>query len=408
MYPCNAKQLGDAWEVSLKEGAHPSTGKGMLFALGTGNGTKPYLNPLEAGLVRVSASSMLENSLTKLVEYPVSKAPYTETEEGAGEWISVEFLRHEVEVHEWTFAYPFLENSDHIPMNFRLEGSLDGNFWTTISSHAHDPSLIAWPHVARWSLDAPEKSKTGNDHVTLAREKSFFRYVRVIITGPTFPTYSHFLVCAGLEFFGVMRQNQSAVVSVPQNDVIRTPPRIIIPFSIEDLEIIQQQRRSPIAERMAEVTPLSEEIEIERHSSATEVPVKQFLKGASESKDEQNKAESVIVLLSTFATGSKSQIINSERALNLFQIKNVPCTTIDGADPDKKGKRDMLFAVSKVKGNYPQIFSKTYGGTYEYLGGLGELQDLIDSDDIPYELLQSNPEIKTFERSFSHLRVPLY
>ena len=82
MYPCNAKQLGDAWEVSLKEGAHPSTGKGMLFALGTGNGTKPYLNPLEAGLVRVSASSMLENSLTKLVEYPVSKAPYTETEEG--------------------------------------------------------------------------------------------------------------------------------------------------------------------------------------------------------------------------------------------------------------------------------------------------------------------------------------
>ena len=81
-----------------------------------------------------------------------------------------------------------------------------------------------------------------------------------------------------------------------------------------------------------------------------------------------------------------------------------PVTTIDGADPKNKEERDMLFGISKIRGNYPQIFTEAFNGTYAYVGGLNELQDLIDSDDIPYEMLQSSPELETFERKFSHLR----
>ena len=86
-------------------------------------------------------------------------------------------------------------------------------------------------------------------------------------------------------------------------------------------------------------------------------------------------------------------------------ILAVPCfsiTQLDGADPENKNKRDFLFTVSKEKA-YPQVFLESEGSAYKYVGTWDAIQELLDSSDIPEDVLAAHPEIKTFNKVSTRL-----
>ena len=77
---------------------------------------------------------------------------------------------------------------------------------------------------------------------------------------------------------------------------------------------------------------------------------------------------------------------------------------IDGADAKNKEIRNELFGISSVRGNYPQTFLKNSDGTTSFIGDYDALIDLIESNDIPDDILKQNPGIQTFNVVFSECK----
>mmetsp|Transcript_40439 Transcript_40439/g.47318 ORF Transcript_40439/g.47318 Transcript_40439/m.47318 type:complete len:108 (-) Transcript_40439:211-534(-) len=87
-----------------------------------------------------------------------------------------------------------------------------------------------------------------------------------------------------------------------------------------------------------------------------------------------------IVLMSK-GVSDRFQGTNQSRALTILNGQKVPFTVVDGMDPEQLKKRDELFAISKIRGNYPQFFfvqengSTTYFGNFEKLDNLNEVSE---------------------------------
>ena len=77
------------------------------------------------------------------------------------------------------------------------------------------------------------------------------------------------------------------------------------------------------------------------------------------------------ILVSTGVFDPK-QRVNQEAALRLLRGVDIEYEIVDGMDPAQKDRRDAFFAISGLRGCYPQVFfDRThYLGGYEYLQGL--------------------------------------
>lgn len=66
------------------------------------------------------------------------------------------------------------------------------------------------------------------------------------------------------------------------------------------------------------------------------------------------------------------QRANQEAALRLLRGVDIDYEIVDGMDPAQKDRRDAFFAISGLRGYYPQVFfDRThYLGGYDYLRGL--------------------------------------
>src|SRR6056300_513795 len=51
-----------------------------------------------------------------------------------------------------------------------------------------------------------------------------------------------------------------------------------------------------------------------------------------------------------------TQTAHQNSALQILNDLSLPYVTIDGMDADLKAKRDALFEISGIRGNYPQLF----------------------------------------------------
>jgi len=88
------------------------------------------------------------------------------------------------------------------------------------------------------------------------------------------------------------------------------------------------------------------------------------------SKDEKY----VLVLLSSMA-GNRNQMANSDMSLTILRGKGIEPVVVDASDSDAKERRDKLFEISGVRGNYPQIF-KVHGRRTTFLGDFDAFQDM--------------------------------
>lgn len=73
---------------------------------------------------------------------------------------------------------------------------------------------------------------------------------------------------------------------------------------------------------------------------------------------------------------------------------------VDGVEPTNTPLRNQLFTLSGKRGVYPQVFIKSTEGAYEFVGELGDIVSMNDTDTLPMEILEQNPTIPTFNRVF--------
>lgn len=93
------------------------------------------------------------------------------------------------------------------------------------------------------------------------------------------------------------------------------------------------------------------------------------------------------VLLVSKESGNLQQRWNQDRAETI--LMTYPHQVVDGTDPRQSNQRDTLFAISKIRGFYPQLFLVESGVTTTFIGGFdiieyrygaNNLKDLLDED----------------------------
>mmetsp|Transcript_5307 Transcript_5307/g.8949 ORF Transcript_5307/g.8949 Transcript_5307/m.8949 type:complete len:1163 (+) Transcript_5307:181-3669(+) len=83
------------------------------------------------------------------------------------------------------------------------------------------------------------------------------------------------------------------------------------------------------------------------------------INGSSSSSTNEAISKKQITVLISSGNFNHSQTANQNSALQLLNDLSLPYVTIDGMDADLKAKRDALFEISGVRGNYPQLFLTT-------------------------------------------------
>jgi hypothetical protein len=75
-------------------------------------------------------------------------------------------------------------------------------------------------------------------------------------------------------------------------------------------------------------------------------------------------------------------------------------TEIDGVLPENKEARSAMFECGK-RGAYPQVFLKDSAGAFTSIGDFDDIQSLNDTDSLPPDILEANPQIPTFKKAFA-------
>ena len=90
-----------------------------------------------------------------------------------------------------------------------------------------------------------------------------------------------------------------------------------------------------------------------------------------------------MVVLISRGVSDRSQASNQSRALSILDARGVPYETVDGMDPSQRREREVLFGVSGVRGNYPQLFFVGGDGEAAYFGGYDRLEAVNEAGGLP-------------------------
>eukprot|EP00578_Thalassiosira_sp_NH16_P008162 CAMPEP_0181109716 /NCGR_PEP_ID=MMETSP1071-20121207/18325_1 /TAXON_ID=35127 /ORGANISM="Thalassiosira sp., Strain NH16" /LENGTH=122 /DNA_ID=CAMNT_0023193431 /DNA_START=279 /DNA_END=647 /DNA_ORIENTATION=+ len=107
-----------------------------------------------------------------------------------------------------------------------------------------------------------------------------------------------------------------------------------------------------------------------------------------------------LICLVSHGVHDRKQADNQSKALDWFGTRKVPHTVVDGMDPNQRERRNKLFEISGVRGNYPQFFFEFEDGTIHLLGNFDKIDDLNETSGLPPDVLAQHPEIETWEKVF--------
>mmetsp|Transcript_2733 Transcript_2733/g.3141 ORF Transcript_2733/g.3141 Transcript_2733/m.3141 type:complete len:128 (-) Transcript_2733:317-700(-) len=110
----------------------------------------------------------------------------------------------------------------------------------------------------------------------------------------------------------------------------------------------------------------------------------------------------LVVLISEGVT-DRQQASNQEQALFIIKANKTPYHIVNGMDPNERERRNQLFEVSKIRGNYPQFFFIHQDGSTHYIGNFDEIQNVNETSNLPKDILDQNPNILTWERVFGNV-----
>ncbi|KAJ4457802.1 hypothetical protein PAPYR_6617 [Paratrimastix pyriformis] len=174
---------------------HDMDEQGLFYYIGTQGRTQPWQNPAEAGLVTVTRSSESNGKASDAVGRQACEQSYSQNQPNS--WYQVDLGASRLFTPT---RYTIRHNSHpnllgHRLQSWRLEGSLDGASWRTLDEHTNEPNAIP----AR--VDAMAT-------FAVAPAQAFpARHFRVLMTSPS-PNGVNFLMLAGLEMYGTLRDSQ--------------------------------------------------------------------------------------------------------------------------------------------------------------------------------------------------------
>lgn len=112
-----------------------------------------------------------------------------------------------------------------------------------------------------------------------------------------------------------------------------------------------------------------------------------------------SEAKKLIVLVSN-GCHDRTQSSNQEKAQSWFLSRKVPMIIVDGMDANQREKRNELFEISGIRGNYPQFFFEDKEGSISFFGSFEKIEQLNETSGLPAEVLAQHPEIETWEKVF--------
>ena len=170
----------------------------MLYHIGTKGGTRPYRNPHASGEVVASLSSTGGGGSdpTRLVEHVHAEPVHNNTMNTPNSWMAVDLGAGRSLLPAHYCLRSANQSGSHKLRHWRLEASNDGNEWTTLRHHTGNASLSTESmSVAAWPLEP-----------ATVQGRSF-RHFRIVQTGKNSSNYD-FLMCTGIELYGVFRDRE--------------------------------------------------------------------------------------------------------------------------------------------------------------------------------------------------------
>uniref|UniRef100_A0A6S9DD94 Uncharacterized protein n=1 Tax=Ditylum brightwellii TaxID=49249 RepID=A0A6S9DD94_9STRA len=101
-----------------------------------------------------------------------------------------------------------------------------------------------------------------------------------------------------------------------------------------------------------------------------------------------------------FLSFFRRQASNQSKTMTILDGKKVPFEKVDGMDPEQRDRRNELFNISGIRGNYPQFFFVDKNGKTEFFGDYEKFEIINDSSSYPADVLEANPDIETWEKVF--------
>ena len=104
-----------------------------------------------------------------------------------------------------------------------------------------------------------------------------------------------------------------------------------------------------------------------------------------------------VVLTSSMA--NQLGTVNQRNMLDKLAAKRIEFEEVEAVNTDHHDRRNALTEISGKKGEFPQLFFEADGKT-TYFGGIEEFNDLFETDSLPKDVLDKNPDLPTFTRVF--------
>ena len=100
----------------------------------------------------------------------------------------------------------------------------------------------------------------------------------------------------------------------------------------------------------------------------------------------------ILVLVST-TSGSRRQLSCQERSISMLEALEIPFETLNCALPEHRQRRDELFDISGVRGDFPQFFlfkggDDDDGGAPEFLGQFDDMETCNEKSNLPADALK--------------------
>jgi len=176
--------------------SHDFDENGICYFLATHGGNVPWSNPCSQGLVNVTASSVMTDSVPMDAVVGLSTVRCV-TRAFPNSWVCIDFIGRRIAPSHYTIRHYSSWDTEALRC-WQLQGSVDGSTWTVLVNHVNDESLQVRGGSHTWEV--PQN------------EPTFFSMFRILQTSENSNKH-HFLAISGFEIYGTLLTNSSSIES---------------------------------------------------------------------------------------------------------------------------------------------------------------------------------------------------
>jgi len=126
---------------------------GLVSFIATNQGTEPWTNPVDSGLIKVEASSIKKGRPAEVVDSVFTSQVFY-TDNIPYSWITIDFGNYRIKPSHYTFAHRAGNpNLGFFLRSWELHASNDGETWVIVRKHQRDESLNPNAMIATWQIE---------------------------------------------------------------------------------------------------------------------------------------------------------------------------------------------------------------------------------------------------------------